>query len=82
MAARGQLADVVFQTRERLVARPATAPLEVITEEVETSRLGGIDDACFLGMQPQAVFLDPRRNVSQGGFGRLPASTQDDESSA
>jgi len=78
-AARGQFADSPFELVLGLVPRPAVVAFEVVAEEVETTLLGDIDDARFPRMQLQAVFRDPRLHADQGGFSRVPASTEDDE---
>src|SRR5205085_8112414 len=62
-----------------LVARPAIAALEVVSQEVEPAFLAGIDDARLGRVQRQSRRLRPLAQLFQHLLGFLLAPTQNDK---
>ena len=72
-------ADRVLVLLQALRARPTIAALEVVPQEVEATRLGGIHDPRLLGMELQAGRSRPRLHLRQRPLGLFSATAQDHE---
>ena len=69
----------LLQLLPTLLARPSLPALEVIAQEVESSRLADIDDASLVRMQCQSRLRSPLLHPFKRPLGFCLASTHDDE---
>src|ERR1022692_3386250 len=79
IGAPGFLTDRVLHLLQTLLPRPTESPFEVISQEVEATRLGSIDNPCLFRMQRQARRSGPFLHPGQRLTRFLLAATQQHE---
>ena len=65
----GHNPDCILELAEALLTRPTHAAFKVVSQKIESSFLGGIDNPCLVWMQLQSYFRSPLQHLIKRFFG-------------